>query len=201
MVSVTAIDRFRIVTIIVGLCFGLIFFFVPETFWDRTPIPKVYSKGKRPTLASLSAIFHHHSHIEKSSRSLNVQTGPSLLSERSVENPAAASWPNLTADTIAQRRTQKASSHVDFVDNKIVKPVESIDSEAHNVDIQVQSPDSVYTGSAAHSQEPTHLNVPTNAVVTNKPAPRPLAFHSDSWRVVPRGEGPKTPGLHNLNSP
>lgn len=131
---------------------------------------------------------------------MNVQSGPSFISAPSSENLAAASWPNVTADSIAQGRTQKNSPHVGFVD-ETVKPAESIDPEAHDVNIQVQSPDSVYTGSAAHPQEATHLNVPTNAVLTNKPVPRPLAFHSDSWRVVPRGEGPKTPGLHNLNSP
>lgn len=30
----------RIVAIVVGACFFLIFFFVPETFWDRTPRPR-----------------------------------------------------------------------------------------------------------------------------------------------------------------
>ena len=107
----------------------------------------------------------------------------------------------MAAGSISQRRTPKTSPHVGFVEDGIRQPVPTIDLEAHNIDIQVKSPDSVYTGPKAHLQSPTHLNIPANAVVTNKSAPRPLAFHSDSWRVEPRGEGPKTPGLHNLNSP
>ncbi|KAJ5780438.1 hypothetical protein N7457_005598 [Penicillium paradoxum] len=38
---------FWIVAIIVGACLVLLFFFVPETFWDRTPRPRVH-KPKRP---------------------------------------------------------------------------------------------------------------------------------------------------------
>ncbi|KAJ2971069.1 hypothetical protein NUW58_g9520 [Xylaria curta] len=39
---------FWIVAIVVGFCGVLLFFFVPETFWDRTPIPKSSRAGKRP---------------------------------------------------------------------------------------------------------------------------------------------------------
>ncbi|OJJ34128.1 hypothetical protein ASPWEDRAFT_114166 [Aspergillus wentii DTO 134E9] len=39
---------FWVVAIIVGGCLGLLFFFVPETFWDRTPRPRQHSH-KRPT--------------------------------------------------------------------------------------------------------------------------------------------------------
>ncbi|CAI7578535.1 unnamed protein product [Penicillium glandicola] len=38
---------FWIVAMIVGMCLVLLFFFVPETFWDRTPRPRVH-KHKRP---------------------------------------------------------------------------------------------------------------------------------------------------------
>ncbi|KAI0870226.1 major facilitator superfamily domain-containing protein [Hypoxylon argillaceum] len=41
---------FWIVAIIVGFCGILLFFFVPETFWDRSPIPKSAHKvAKRPS--------------------------------------------------------------------------------------------------------------------------------------------------------
>lgn len=48
-------DKIRIVAIIVGFCFFLMFFFVPETFWDRTPQPR--SRSQRPALRSISNIF------------------------------------------------------------------------------------------------------------------------------------------------
>ena len=55
----------RMVAIVVGFCFFLLFFFVPETFWDRTPRPKT----RRPTMTrSFSNLFHHsksRTHTEK----------------------------------------------------------------------------------------------------------------------------------------
>ncbi|GAP91351.1 putative MFS1 family protein [Rosellinia necatrix] len=44
---------FWIVAIVVGVCGVLLFFFVPETFWDRTPIPKSSRRiAKRPSFFS-----------------------------------------------------------------------------------------------------------------------------------------------------
>ncbi|KAI0487662.1 major facilitator superfamily domain-containing protein [Xylaria cf. heliscus] len=44
---------FWIVAIVVGFCGVLLFFFVPETFWDRTPIPKSARRvSKRPSFFS-----------------------------------------------------------------------------------------------------------------------------------------------------
>lgn len=43
----------RVVAIVVGFCGVLLFFFVPETFWDRTPIPKSARRdGRRPSFFS-----------------------------------------------------------------------------------------------------------------------------------------------------
>ncbi|KAJ5520059.1 Major facilitator superfamily domain general substrate transporter [Penicillium fimorum] len=44
---------FWIVAIIVGMCLVLLFFFVPETFWDRTPRPRVH-KNKSPRITGHS---------------------------------------------------------------------------------------------------------------------------------------------------
>ncbi|KAI1176347.1 major facilitator superfamily domain-containing protein [Nemania sp. FL0916] len=44
---------FWIVAIVVGFCGILLFFFVPETFWDRSPIPKASRRiSKRPSFFS-----------------------------------------------------------------------------------------------------------------------------------------------------
>ncbi|KAI1749304.1 major facilitator superfamily domain-containing protein [Xylaria castorea] len=44
---------FWIVAIVVGFCGVLLFFFVPETFWDRTPVPKSTRRVvKRPSFFS-----------------------------------------------------------------------------------------------------------------------------------------------------
>ncbi|KAI0008665.1 MFS general substrate transporter [Xylariaceae sp. FL0662B] len=43
---------FWIVAMVVGLCGSLLFLFVPETFWDRSPIPRSRRHPKRPSLFS-----------------------------------------------------------------------------------------------------------------------------------------------------
>ncbi|KAF1830071.1 MFS general substrate transporter [Decorospora gaudefroyi] len=49
---------FWITAMVVGLCFFLIFFFVPETFWDRAPRP-----AKRHTRTRSQSPGKHHSHF------------------------------------------------------------------------------------------------------------------------------------------
>lgn len=44
---------FWIVAIIVGFCFFLLFFFVPETFWDRAPVPHHHRSHRRPSLSAM----------------------------------------------------------------------------------------------------------------------------------------------------
>lgn len=48
---------FKIVAIVVAFCFFLIFFFVPETFWDRTPHARGRSSKR---MRSRSPGKHHH---------------------------------------------------------------------------------------------------------------------------------------------
>ncbi|KAL1968096.1 hypothetical protein VTN77DRAFT_2226 [Rasamsonia byssochlamydoides] len=49
---------FWVVAMIVGGCLLLLFFFVPETFWDRTPRPR--ARSKRPHMyRSVSDLVHH----------------------------------------------------------------------------------------------------------------------------------------------
>ncbi|CAK7235755.1 hypothetical protein SCUCBS95973_009374 [Sporothrix curviconia] len=44
---------FWVIAIIVGACFFLLFFFVPETFWDRTPRPKDRSRSRKSSKLNL----------------------------------------------------------------------------------------------------------------------------------------------------
>lgn len=51
---------FWIVSMIVGACFFLLFFFVPETFWDRTPRPRKLNHHKRPHMGrTMSDLVSH----------------------------------------------------------------------------------------------------------------------------------------------
>lgn len=81
---------FWIVAIIVGACVVLLFFFVPETFWDRTPRPRVH-KQKRPRIPgrSVSDIVSHgfrgrHPHVQVLDESTEQQDqDPTLSPKRS----------------------------------------------------------------------------------------------------------------------
>ncbi|KAK6839557.1 Major facilitator superfamily transporter [Apiospora arundinis] len=49
---------FWIVALVVGFCGILLYFLVPETFWDRTPIPRDRTHPKRPGLFSRRSSRH-----------------------------------------------------------------------------------------------------------------------------------------------
>lgn len=94
---------------VVGLCFLLTFFFVPETFWDRTPRP--HTKTRRTGLVNISKIFHHDHDGEKGESQVGGE-GPLDTRQLAIGHSASA---NGNA-TIAQRRQQKHAQHVGFAD-------------------------------------------------------------------------------------
>lgn len=65
-VRAIAYTRHRIVAIVVAFGAILIFFFAPETFWDRTPHARPKGPSARPSfirrLSSRYGDFHHHQH-------------------------------------------------------------------------------------------------------------------------------------------
>lgn len=117
---------FRIVAIIVTFCFGLMFLFVPETFWDRTP--RRSSKGRRANFASISNIFHQLSPDRERAAWIHQDD----LSNGKVPAPvdvAAAAGPG--TPIVSGRQEQKVTQHIgvlpEGVDNdKTVK----VDEEA-----------------------------------------------------------------------
>ncbi|KAL4821004.1 major facilitator superfamily domain-containing protein [Aspergillus spinulosporus] len=87
---------FWIVAIIVGACLVLIFFFLPETFWDRTPRPRRHRR--RPDFyRSVSDMVSHGLH-----RGRTTNAHPRDVSED-------------TPDAASQKRSKKG--HVGFIDN------------------------------------------------------------------------------------
>ncbi|KAF1843224.1 MFS general substrate transporter [Cucurbitaria berberidis CBS 394.84] len=88
---------FWITAIVVGFCFFLIFFFVPETFWDRTPSPHK----------------HHHLHFHLPSRHAKKSTD-ALEAQTQVPN-RATSMP-ISPLEHATKRTKPA--HVGFADDQ-----------------------------------------------------------------------------------
>ncbi|MCJ1247918.1 hypothetical protein MMC30_005133 [Trapelia coarctata] len=196
---------FWIVAIVVAFCFVTVFLFVPETFWDRTPRAKIHSRSRRSTWASISGLFTP-SHDKKRASTTVIHGGDATLDIPKVviRNSGAATTTNPTVETIAQRRQHKQAQHVGFADNLVSRHEahpgeERSSSEFCDARSQLPSPVDVPSNLSAH-QPGSNLQVPGAGASGN--GLRPLgAFHSDSWRIEPRGEGPKTPALHNLNSP
>ncbi|KAF7548076.1 hypothetical protein G7Z17_g7285 [Cylindrodendrum hubeiense] len=92
LVSAAIIARFEwrwvfwIVAMVVGFCFVLLFLFVPETFWDRTPHPKTKRPSSRP-----SFLRRHSSRYTPGIASPHehpVETGP--VTPASPASPTAA---------------------------------------------------------------------------------------------------------------
>lgn len=76
---------FWIVAMIVGLGFVLLFFFVPETFWDRTPRPRKHTRGLR-RLSSAQNIFRRGSSpIATRTRSATVDSTEKSEHEEGID--------------------------------------------------------------------------------------------------------------------
>lgn len=86
----------RMVAIVVGFCFFLIFFFVPETFWDRTPRPR--GRSHKRSSRSQSPGKHHfkmphlpHHHEKKTPQPVEGDTiAPAAASTTPPLSPASA---------------------------------------------------------------------------------------------------------------
>lgn len=88
------------------------FFFVPETFWDRTPRPHKKAQNRKSTFPSLTELFHHHGDGQDE----KIEASP--IADRSRDPRKLAIGRGAPAagvpDTIAERRLQKRQQHVGF---------------------------------------------------------------------------------------
>lgn len=100
---------FWITAIVVGFCFFLIFFFVPETFWDRTPRP-----AKRRT-RSRSQSPNHHRHFHRPGRLSRKHTTETLPQEALLQSPTSPT----EAHTAEKPARVSRSVHVGFADDTV----------------------------------------------------------------------------------
>lgn len=121
---------FWITSIIVGFCFFLIFFFVPETFWDRAPKPH-----KRHTRARSQSPGKHHSHFhlpnlhhKKAAETPQGQQTASVAATPQVHSPMASPLASPTEHPVKRNK----NVHVGFADPE---PAE----KTHNVSVVDES--------------------------------------------------------------
>ncbi|OAG36973.1 hypothetical protein AYO21_08826 [Fonsecaea monophora] len=212
---------FWVVALIAGFGFVILFFFVPETFWDRTPRPK----SRRPTVHRSWSNVLHPLHQNKDNAAGHVQVDSTAL-QSAIEK----------AMTPRQHRLHEQNTHARFEDELEEKTeqdeVEVKDfsesgekppkdpASATDVEDDLNAPAIVgeKTEEAELVAQPEPVALPRKKVKPTRlsmpPPPDPHSFNR-SWdgahggmvetstpSRAPQGEkDASVPHLHNLNSP
>lgn len=100
----------RIVAMIVVFCFVLVFFFVPETFWDRTPRPS--PKRRKGSFAPTSNMFHHVA--SRGEPAMGITEDDLSREKRSVPGDATVAA-EVDRPAILGRKDSKRPHHVGFL--------------------------------------------------------------------------------------
>lgn len=202
-----------------GFCWFLLFFFVPETFWDRTPVPKS-RKSSTVSHSHIPALFRRKSSTAALAKQVD---GPSL------EKTTASST---SADTPPQRNSglhvgfapdvKAADESVDQHGSQVVNDATDIrtvdgngDESSNQVPSQRQGPTrpaiatgkySVFSSITLANSISEHLNSPSDtSTSTVRPNTRPFSMAMPAAEHTTKpGEQrmvPPTPWLHTINSP
>jgi hypothetical protein len=99
---------------VVGFCGTLLFFFVPESYWDRTPVPKSRKQSKNGSRFSLFS-YHRESHTDTKDSAVGTSEGNNDyadLEKIATSGTANGAFPKRPA--LAHRQTPKSALHVGF---------------------------------------------------------------------------------------
>lgn len=174
---------FWIVTMVVGFCGILLFLFVPESYWDRTPVPKSRKQSKNGSRFSLFS-YHRESHKEeKASAAGTSEVNNDHVNLKKEASPGTANGIALKRPALARRQTTNRVLHVGFA------PQEP--SSGHGED------------GAADDASPISDGATSPLGIESPVVKRTLAGTNKDFgeQVTPRIGPPPTPGLHNFNSP
>ena len=113
---------------VVGFCGGLLFLFVPETFWDRAPEPR--SRKGTGNFSKIS-LFSHKKQPHEDTKQLAAQVDGSLeetkIDRMNSSKTGRGALPN--RPILARRGTPSRSLHVGFV------PSDLEDDEAQDEEV------------------------------------------------------------------
>lgn len=181
-------DKSRIVAIVVGFCFFTMFFFVPETFWDRTPRPH---KPRKSAFPSLTNFFHHldHSHGEKSTTSNGVD-GSSDMRKLAIGN--AASMAGSGPVTIAERRLQKNKHRVGFTD----ETTEGLGERTAGAMLSDAGVQAAETDSTEHLHQDGTMSEKESVETSHTTVPGTSSANLD---VAPQSEEPQSNTPHHMS--
>ncbi|KAF8862589.1 MFS general substrate transporter [Acephala macrosclerotiorum] len=171
---------FWIVAMVVGFCGCLLFLFVPESFWDRTPVPKSRRASKHHgswhNVTLFSSRSSHKAAHRDADNEANGNQDDAVLEKDAVndhENPTTPKKAVLASGAQPHR-----DLHVGFAAENRVS----------------------YNGAGRTPIEPV---IPSTGTTVNPSDfdSTPDPAHEWAGMVRPSSNAPPTPALHNFNSP
>jgi hypothetical protein len=115
---------------IVGFCGVLLFFFLPESFWDRTPRPRSRKSSKNSKNVSRVSLFSSRKHSQavpnkEAPRQVEENTDDGVSRKPTIKNPPTLSLPQQLSPGPTSAQHSIRSLHVEFAgDNAETKDVE-----------------------------------------------------------------------------
>ncbi|KAI0162152.1 major facilitator superfamily domain-containing protein [Xylariaceae sp. FL1272] len=199
---------FWILAIVVAFCGILLFFFVPETFWDRNPIPRPRKVAKRPSFFSRRSTERNF--VPLKSKSVDETKAKPELPAESSEATKTSEQQHDEEKLPADKVHKTPGLHVGFAPNVEDHPTEEEkrkqgESAGDSIEIAT-GPATPGQTSAAPSilkadgvKKPDSLHVPS----------RPQSHRArSSYSIMSPKSAPDqgstvrpTPDMHNFNSP
>lgn len=105
-------ETYRIVAFIVAFCGCLLFIFVPETFWDRTPVPRSRAPSRPNFFRRLSSKLPMHEKAKESAEAGEAATHPEPKPEKAHKDVHFAADSEVPAAKKDEEKT--AGHHVQF---------------------------------------------------------------------------------------
>ncbi|KAJ5510292.1 Major facilitator superfamily domain general substrate transporter [Penicillium expansum] len=196
---------FWIVAMIVGMCLVLLFFFVPETFWDRTPRPRVH-KHKRPSRGVSDLVSHgfrgrrpYIQPLEESTEQADLD--PALAPKKSkhahvgfaddhpehgdqaVETEKSDFVSEAGNATDGDRTTTQPPTPANEKDDDFLQPLPHVLVPGAHPDDLETARSAAISPARTESLEPAGTSLPTTLQYTNRLRERPKIPYSQLLRV------------------
>lgn len=185
---------FRVVSMIVGFCWVLLFFFVPETFWDRTPRPKLRTPSHEKLRHSHEKLHSNVFGGRKLSLSQphnNVEAGDASITGSALHKSNISEPVNDTLSKSPTGRRPSRALHVGFAPEGQETKSDGLAEVDRNNDHQQELEMQPSNPEHGNEEDKDPINTPLSRT----------ARHDYENYIKPSGVAPLTPALHTFNSP
>ncbi len=147
---------------VVGFCGVLLFFFVPESFWDRSPVPKIRHTSKNTSRLSFLSAFRSQKPAPDTRLDKQADGVLDNINEEKAMPPTTSNRP--TRPAIIHRPSTTRNLHVGFAKYEHENSQGNKDSE----DSTTPADMGVAPVQATHSGKQLRLGLPTRSANTEK---------------------------------